>query len=493
MEGDNISLKAKTIKGVSWNFIGSYANKVIQFVISIVLARLLTPADYGLIGMLGFFMGLASTFIDSGFSSALIQYKDRTNKDFCTVFYVNLCMSLLMYGILALSAPLIAEFYNQPVLTSIIRVYCLTLVIGALTAINSTKLNIELNYRLPTIISSVSAISSGILGLVLAFLGFGVWSLIYQQLANAIIRATLLIYYAPWPIELKFSLSSFKRLFGYGSKILIASLIHTAYANMYPLVIGKQLSAADLGYVSRAQGVNEMAAGTIISVLPGVAFPLLCKVQDDTAQLLDIYEKYIKMSAFLLCPVILFLTGIAKPLVIFLFTEKWEPCVILLQILSVTYIWDGIVKINLNLLYAKGRSDLVLRLEIIKKTIAFAILIGTVFFSNIIVFCLGMTLYSFVALYLNTIYTKKILDFGFKKQMIQISPYMCFSIIIMLEGLLISWYFTNSLVAITVAVLVCIPTYFILCHITHQYAFIETIKIISPKLGKLGVYLNKLI
>lgn len=485
------ALKSKAVKGVAWSFIGSYANKFIQFLISIILARLLTPSDYGLIGMLGFFIGLASTIIDSGFSNALIRQKDRSDKDFCTVFFINCGLSILMYTILALLAPYIANFYNQPPLTNIIRVYSLTLIIGAFAAINSVQLTIDLRYKISTIISTSSAIISGCVGLMFAFFGFGAWALVFQQLAAGIIRAGLLFYYVRWFPRFIFSVKSFKKLFGYGSKLLASGILHTAYSNMYPLVIGKQFSATDLGYVSRAQGFNDMAAGTVNGVLSSVAFPVLSKVQDNDKRLLELYEKYIKISTFAICPIILFLCGIAKPLVLFLLTEKWAPSIILLQILSINYIWDGIIKINLNLLYVKGRSDLFLRLEIIKKTIAFAILIISVLIGNLIVFCIGMTVYSTIALYLNTYYTKKILNFGFLKQMRQIMPYMIFGFVIMSEALFFSWIIPNNLLAIITSVVICVPTYILLCKVTNQYALYEVINIITPKLGRTGTKIQQ--
>lgn len=262
---------------------------------------------------------------------------------------------------------------------------------------------------------------------------------------------------------------------------------------MYPLVIGKQFSATDLGYVARAQGFNDMAAGTVNGVLSSVAFPVLSKVQDDDQRLLELYEKYIKISAFAICPIILFLCGVAKPLILLLLTEKWAPSILLLQILGINYIWDGIIKINLNLLYVKGRSDLFLRLEIVKKTIAFAILIISVLIGNLIVFCIGMTVYSTIALYLNTYYTKKILNFGFLKQMRQIMPYLSFGIIIFLEGLLFSWLIPNNLLSLCISVLVCIPTYIILCRVTNQYALYEVLNIVTPKLGRAGIIIQKVI
>lgn len=483
------NLKSKTVKGAAWSFAGSMANKGIQFLVSLLLARMLTPADYGLLGMIGFFIGIAGTFIDSGFSSALIQYKDRTNKDYCTVFYVNFGMSVLMYGLLYITAPWIADFYNQPPLVNIIRVYCLTFLIGGISAINSIHLSIELNYKLSNIIGTTSALLSGAIGVVCAFAGMGVWALIVQQLAASVIRMALLLYNVRWWPSLVFSVASFKRFFSYGSKLLMSGLLHTAYSNMYPMIIGKKFSASDLGYVSRAQGFNEMAGGTIFGILGSVAFPVLTRVQDDDSTLLRLYGKYIQMSAFAVFPIVFFIAGIAKPLILFLLTDKWAPSILLLQILSVGFVWDGIIRINLNLLYVKGRTDLVLRLEIIKKTIAFLIMLITVLIGNLIVMCVGMSVYGLIALYLNTIYTKKLLNFGFVKQMKQIWPYLSASLFITALALLFSWLIPQNLLSLVVSTIVCLPIYILICYKRKLYALQEVVQIIAPKAGKIGQWM----
>ena len=479
MEETGENIKSKAVKGVAWSFVGNTANRIIQFVISLILARLLTPADYGLIGMIGVFMGLANTFIDSGFSSALIQYKDRSNVDYCTVFYVNFGMSLLMYGLLAVSAPWIADFYNEPRLVAIIRVYCLTLVIGSLAAINGIILTIDLNFKKSTIISTISALLSAGVGLAFAFTGFGVWALVFQQLAASLIRCVLLLYMSRWFPSLIFSVKSFKRLFSFGSKLLASGLLHTVYSNLYPLIIGKKFSASDLGYVSRAQGFNDIIASNLTTVLTSAAFPILSKIQDNDERLLRAYSGYIKMSAFTVFPLVMFLCGVAKPLILFLLTEKWAPSIPLMQILSFSYLWLGIVQINLNLLYVKGRSDLVFRLEIIKKSIAIGILIITTLIGNLTIMCLGMTVYSFIALYLNTIYTKRLLNYGFMTQIKQIWPYLFYSLIVMGEGLFFSWLIDNSLLSLIISTVVCVATYTILCYVTKQYALVQTVDILS--------------
>lgn len=485
------NLKHKAVKGVAWNFIGTSGNKIIQFAITLVLARLLTPADYGLIGMLGFFIGIANTFIDSGFSSALIQHRDRKTEDYCTVFYVNFGMSCVMYGILYLTAPWIAGFYNHPILIKIIRIYSLTLIIGALTAINNVRLTIDLNYKTSTLVASVAALVSGIIGIAFAYMGYGVWALVIQQITFASLKTTLLFYYVKWFPRLYFSIESFKKLFGFGSKLLGASLISSIYSQMYPLVIGKQFPSADLGYVTRAQNFNEVITANVTNIFGQVAFPVLARVQDDDNVLLRLYNKYMHMSSFVIFPLVMFLCGIAKPLVLLLLTEKWAPSILLLQILSFGYLWEGIIKINLNLLYVKGRTDLVLKLEIIKKSIAFAILVTSILIGNLIVFCIGMTVYSLIALYLNTIYTKKLLGFGFIRQIKEVWQYLLFALIIMVIALFISNSIPNNAVSLSLSTVICIPMYLFLCYRFKTYALKQAIEILAPRLGRLGKWLEK--
>lgn len=485
------NLKQKTVNSVAWSFIGSLAGRLIQFIITMVLARILSPSDYGLIGMLGFFMGIAGTFIDSGFSSALIQYKERTDKDYNTVFYINLGMSLLMYLILYICAPLIADFYQQPLLSSIVKIYCLTLIIGSLGVINSIRMTIELKYKLKNKIAIISAIISGVVGIVCAYCGMGVWCLIIQQIVSSSIASILVMYYERWFPKLIFSVDSFKRLFGYGSKLLGSNIIHTAYSEMYPLVIGKQFSAADLAFVSRAKGMNDIAGDTISGILASVAFPVLTRIQDDNDQLLRVYGRYLQISIFLIAPIVLFLSGIAKPLILLLLTEKWAPSILLMQILAVNQITGAVTKINLNLLYVKGRSDLVFKLEVIKKSIAFAILICSVLIGNLIVYCCGMTFYTLIAVYLNTIYTKKILNYGFKKQFIEIWPYIWRSILVMVIALVSSYFIANYILSLVVSTMICVPLYIILCRNGKLYAMREVIQIITPKLGGFGMMLKE--
>lgn len=473
------NIKNKAVTGVVWSFVEQFAGQLIQFVISIILARILVPTDYGLIGMLGFFMAISNVFIDGGFSSALIQKQDRKDSDLNTVFYINIGISTICYIILAVFAPCIAEFFKQSQLTSIIRVYCLTLVIGGLSGINTTLLTINVDFKTKSKISISSAILSGIIGIICAYKGLGVWALVIQALSSGIITLILNFYFVRWFPKLEFSIKSFKILFSYGSKLLASSLIASAYTNVYSLVIGKQFESSILGYFSRAQGFTNLTSNNVNNILSRVSFPILSKVQDNDETLLRIYEKYIQMSAFIIFPIVLLLCGISHPLVISLLTEKWAPCIGLLRILCFSCLWNGIIDINLNLLKVKGRTDLVLKLEIIKKIIAVLILIVSVLFDNIYAICLGLALYSFIALYLNTLYSKRILDLGFLRQFRLFFPYLFLSLFTMGVAFLISYLIPSLILALVGSLIVCPVIYIISAKMFHLYALSECTNIIK--------------
>ena len=475
-------LKALTYKGVIWSFIERFSFQLIQFVISIIMARLLDPSDYGLIGMLAIFMALSQVFIDGGFSNALVQSKERSEEDFSTVFYINLSISILLYGLLFLFAPAIASFYDQPLLKPITRVYSVTLIISSLAAVHNTKLVINVDFKTQSIISVSSAIISGVVGIYLAFNGLGVWSLVVQALVGTTIGSVLKIILVHWLPRTGFSKPSFNRLFAFGSKLLVAQIISTIYDNLYSLFIGKRFSTKTLGLYTRGNQFNTLVSVNISDIMNRVSFPILSKVQDDNDKLLDIYSKYIKMSVFIMFPLILGLCGIAKPLVSLLLTDKWLPCVPLLQILCFAFLFNGVIKINLNLLYVKGRSDLVLRLEVIKKCIGFAILAITIFF-DIKIVCLGQVLYSWIALFLNTIYTKQILGYGFSEQIRAIVPYLVFSLIVLFEALLFSHIITTHWLSLLLSLTICPATYLGLSKLFSLYAFNELLSTVKGYLN----------
>lgn len=466
------NLKQKTVTGVFWSFSEQILARGINFIIGIILARLLTPEDYGLVGMLGIFIGLSTVFIDGGFASALIQCQNRTEKDLSTVHIINVGMSILIYCILFLCAPLIARFYQQPLLVKITRILSASLIIGAFASVSSTQLTIRIDFRTKTYISLIKSIITGAVAITCAYCGMGVWSLVVQGLTAATLSSLITISFVRWFPKTGFSIQSFKKLFSYGSKLLASSLISNIYDNIYPLVLGKTASPAVVGQYSKAGHFPLLASGTITGMMNRVAFPVLSQIQDDNQRLLGVYEKYIQISGFLVFPALMGLCGCARPLILILLTEKWAACIPLMQILCFASLFTGITAINLNLLYVKGRSDLVLRLEFIKKIIAFSIVIGTSFF-GVTIMCLGQVAYGFIALSLNTIYTKKILGYGLWRQLKTLAPYLFAALIILAEALTICHFIANNALALGISVTVCALTYLALHALMKTYAFAE--------------------
>ncbi|MBR5660196.1 MAG: lipopolysaccharide biosynthesis protein [Bacteroidales bacterium] len=463
------SLKQKTIKGITWTFVEQVLIRGVNFLIGIILARLLSPTDYGLVGMLGVFLTISQTLINGGLTSALIQTKNPSDKDFSTVYIVNLVLSFVFYWILFVSAPAIARFYGQPLLKPLLRVISLILVIGAFSSVHGTLLSIRLDFKTKTLISFIASVFSGGIGIFCAYKSLGVWALAAQNIASSIAITILSLLFLRWVPRLVFSKESFKRLFGFSSKILASCLIHDIYSGSYSLVIGKRFTAADLGQFSRAGQFPGIANGTIMGALDKVAYPVLSKVQDDDHLLIRVYDKYIQISCFILFPVLLGICGCARPMVSLLLTDKWLPCVPFMQILCFSFLTECVTKINLNLLFVKGRSDFVLRLEIIKKIIAFSILFISMFFS-LKVMCYGQVLNAFIALYLNTHYTKKILGYSFSKQVKSVYPYFLISLIVLAEALCFSSLIQNNWISLGVSVTVGGITYFLLSKLFRLYA-----------------------
>lgn len=431
---------AKATKGVAWSAIERFVTLGIQFVLNIIIARILSPSDYGLIGMLAIFLSISQCLIDSGFTNALIQTKERTEKDYGTVFIFNLAISITLYLILFFCAPAISRFYNQEILTQVLRVVGLILIITALSNVQRTIFTIKVDFKTQTFVSIPSAVASGAVGVVMAYSGFGVWSLVSQTLTNGMLTTILFWLLTKERFRIVFDMASFKRLGGFGVKLMLSSLLHTAYANLYGLFIGKKYSAQDLGYFSRADQFAVFPATTLTAIITRVSYPMLCQSQSDKIELSRIYTNFIKSSCFVVFPLMIGLCVLSKPLILVLLTEKWLPVVSLMSILALDGLFGPITGINLNLLQAVGRSDLFLRLEIIKKSISVGILLLTINF-GLIWICVGRFIYCIIALLVNMYYTVDIIDKSYIEQ--------------------IKDWFPNLLVAILMGLIIAVSVYFV--------------------------------
>lgn len=415
------SLKNKTKKGLAWSMIERFATQGVQFLFGIILARLLSPDDYGVIAMPLVFLAIAQCIIDSGFSTALIRKPELTEDDLSTAFYFNIGIGILCYAVLFFSSPLIADFYHTPILSSLLKVTALAVLFNPLCAVQQAILTRKIDFKTQAIVSFSGAVVSGIVGLYMAYNGFGVWSLVFQQVGGYVMRTILLWVLGKWKPKRQWSWESFHYLWGFGSKMLGSGLLDTIYNNIYPIVIGKYFSAQDLGNYTRAQQFSSLPSSNVTGVLQRVTFPVLSSIQNEDERLAKNYRKILKLSAFLIFPMMLILSAVANPLVRILLTDKWSGCVVLLQIICFQMMWYPIHAINLNLLTVKGRSDLFFRLEIFKKIMGVCIMFITIP-HGIIWMVSGGIVSSMLSLIINTYYTGKLINVGYFKQMGDLLP-----------------------------------------------------------------------
>ncbi|MBO5585593.1 MAG: lipopolysaccharide biosynthesis protein [Bacteroidaceae bacterium] len=470
------SLKQKTLSGLLWTFFETFAIQGFGFIQGIVLARLLMPSDYGLIAMTGVFFAVSYALVDTGFTSALIRKKERTDIDYSTVYVTNVVLSFVLCLVLCLCAPFIAEFYNEPQLFPIVCANAVLLFVGSFIAVQGARLSIQLDFKTKSKISVISTVSTGIISIIFALLGFGVWSLILPNFFAVLIKGILYYFYQHWFPGFRFSWQSYKEFFSYGSKLMASSLLNAVYGNVYSLVIGKFYSASSLGYYTKGHGYATLPSATLSGVLNKVTFPVLSKVQDDDARLENAYRKMIRVSAYVVFPIMILLVVLARPLVLILLTDKWENCVIYLQVLCFAMMWNPIHSLNLNLLFVKGRSELFLRLEIVKKIIGATILCVTIPF-GLVAMCCGQVVSSLIFLFVNTYYTGKLIHVGFVQQMKDLLPTMMYTAIMGLFVWLLSSVVEIQLVQLLVGFLLGIPLYVLTSKVlkSQEYFFMRDI------------------
>ena len=422
------SLKQKAINGVKWTFLDQAGSLGISFVVGIILARLLQPAEYGLLGMVTVFTAIATVFTDSGFGQAMVRKMDLTEEDKLTAFWFSCGMGILVYIALFISAPWVSAFYNEPQLTDILRITSIPILFSGLLTIPNMIFTREINFKVTTKISFSRAILSGVIGIYMAIMGYGVWALIVQGLVSYAIGVIMFNYYCRWKIKFIFKKNSFHYLWGFGSKMLASNLLNTAYNNLYQIVIGKFYSPTDLGQYQRGQSYSGLFSNTLTQVVQRVSFPTLSKMQDDTERLKYGYRKIIKLSMLVSCLGSMALAAMAKPLIVILIGEKWLPAAEYLQIICLGALLYPVHAINLNVLTVMGRSDLFLKLEIIKKIIGtIPIVIGI--FLGIKVMLWAGVVSSFLCFAINAHYSEKLINYSFLNQFKDILPFIIASVL----------------------------------------------------------------
>ncbi len=467
------SLGSRTLNALSWSFIESIGARGVQFVMGIVLARLLFPEQFGLIGMLTIFMAVAQAFVTSGFGAALIQRRDATPIDTCSVFYFNILVGLAATGLLCLAAPWIAAFFNQPILTPLTRVLSLTIVINSFGLIQNTILIKQIDFKPLTKVSLIGSLVSGFIGITMALFGFGVWSLAVQQISSSLLGTILLWVFNSWRPALIFSLKSLRVMFGFGSRLLASGLLDQFFSNIYLLFIGKLFSANDLGFFTRANSLQELPSQTLAYMVGRVTFPVFSAMQDDPDRLKGGMKRALTTLILVNFPMMIGLAVIAHPLVIILLTEKWVESIPYLQLLCMVGLLYPVHLINLNVLQALGRSDLFLRLEIIKKVLV-VINIALMWRWGISAMICGMIVLSIISYYLNSYYIGVLIGYRILEQMRDMLSYLITAVMMGLTvygvGLL---PFQNNWAVLSVQILLGIIVYGGLCRLFRLSAFMD--------------------
>lgn len=457
------SLIHKAGKSVIWSALEGFSVQFIQFIMSIIIARIVSPEEFGLIAMLTIFLAVAQVFIDSGFSNALIQKQDRKEIDYATAFYFNIGFSIFIYFILFHSAKLIAQFYNQPILEIILKCIGLNLIISSASIVQRTKLVIKGDFKTIAKSSLMAAVFSGGIGFYYAYMGLGVWALVIQAMSNQLFITIFLWVYTKWFPRIAFSSKSFMTLFSFGYKILFSGLINVIYVNMYTLIIGKTNSSSGVGYYSRANMFAQFPSISLTSFIVRAIYPIQCEYQNDDEKFLSITYKYIKISTFLIFPVMVILCVLSKPLVYTLLTEMWYPSIDLLMILCIAYMWRPVMGIN-EVLNAKGRSDLFLRAEMVKKIIAVFLLFIS-FPLGIKYMCYGLIIYSIFDMIVVIYYVKKIIYIKYLQILKDISPTFFLSLAVGGVVYLSNFLITAPLFQLLSGLILGLSSYLILCYL----------------------------
>jgi O-antigen/teichoic acid export membrane protein len=467
------SLRYKTLRALWWSFLGFISAQGVQFIIGIVLARLLLPAQFGLIGMLTIFMVLAQSFLNSGFGAALIQKRDASQTDICSIFYFNIVVGLAAAGLLCLGAPWIAAFYNQPILTPLTRVLSLTIVINSFGLIQNTIITRQINFKTLTKIGLMSSVPSGIIGISMAASGFGVWSLVVQQISSTLFRTVFLWFFNTWRPVLLFSLKALRDMFGFGSRVLASGLLNTIFDNIYLVVIGKLFLATELGFFTRAKQFGEFPSFNLTWMVGQVTFPVFSTIQDDLTRLKRGLKKALTTLVLVNFPMMIGLLVIARPLVLALLTEKWAPCIPYLRLLCIVCLLFPLNWINTNVLFAIGRSDLCLRLEIIKK-ILIVINIVITWRWGIEAMIYGQIALSIFSYYLNSYYNGKLINYPIREQLLDLSSYLITAILMGLMVCALSLLpFSNIWFLLMAQVFTGFVVYVGLCRLFRLPAFLE--------------------
>ena len=463
MKMDNV--KNKVAKGIFWAIMEKGGKQFIQFALGIIIARHLTPEDYGIVGMLTIFMAVSGVFLDSGIGNALIQKQDRTDEDISTAFFITFFIGIILYIILYFSAPYIASFYDTPILTPITRVLSLTLVINSFYMPAITLLTIKLNFKIQTIISLIALSIGGIVGIIFAIRGAGPWALVYYSLAESVIRSLLYQIYVHYIPHCIFSKESFKHIFSFGTKILAANIINSIYNNLYALVIGRTFNAYSVGIFNRGKNFPESLTYTMSHAVTKVAYPIFSEFQEDKEKLKELFFKIAQAELYFLAPVIAGLILLAKPLIIVVLKEKWLDCVPIIQLLCIGSLWLPFIDIYTNLFYSIGRSDVTLKYQLIEKPFSILTLFLSIPF-DLKTMCIARIGSSFFSYFLFAIFFKHYFNVGLIYQIRKILPSLISALIMAIAVYFSTHFFSSNIAKLGIGFITGVITYLIIGLVT---------------------------
>lgn len=476
------SLKNKTIKGVGWSAADAFLGQGVTFIVGLVLARLLSPDEYGMIGICLIFTTILNGIIDSGFSNALIRKKDVTEEDYNTMFMTNLAISIVLYVLLFIGAPLASDFFRREELTALVRVTGLVLFFNALSITQITILTKKIDFKTKTKASLVSAIISGIIGIAMAFMGYGVWALVYQQLSKQLLYTICLWVLNRWWPKFTFYKDSFKYMWGFGWKLLVSGVLNNVWNQLYQVVIGKCYTPSTLGHYTRANEYANLFSANLTSIVQRVSYPVLAEIQDDKERMVQGYRKVIKITMFVTAVCMVSLGAVSEPLIYTLIGTKWHEAATYLPLICISMSLYPLHAINLNILQVLGRSDIFLYLEIIKKCIGLLpIVIGV--FCGIYYMLIVSILTSIIGLYLNTWYTGKTLKYTFWRQLADIAPSYLTAFIIALSVYFLKYFPLPFYVILVIQIIVGLITGLVVSELLKLGEYME-LKSILIKLIK---------
>lgn len=477
------SLKDKTVKGVGWSAIDNVMQMGVTFVVSIVLARLLSPDDYGLLGLIAVVTAVCQTLINGGFTTALIRKKNATDEDYNTVFIVNLCMSLLLYVVVFIFSHAIADFFGRKELAALTRVASLGMIIGALALVQQTRLTKRIDFKTQTKITVVASVASGIIGIAMALLDYGVWALVAQHLSSQTLRTILLWFYNKWVPRLRFSSSSFHELFGFGWKMMLSGLLDTIWKELYQVVVGKFYSPASLGQYTRAKQFSTLFSSNLTSVIQRVTYPVLSNIQDDKERMVSAYRRIIKTTMFVTATSMFFLAAISEPLLYCLIGPKWHDAAIYLPLICISGSLYPLHAINLNMLQVQGRSDLFLGLEITKKIIGLIPLSVCIFYGILPMLYVNLVT-GVICYFLNSYFPGKLLGYSSWMQLKDISTSYGLAIIMALSVYFLKFLPVSYWLILPVQLCVGLLIGLVFCKIARMEEYTELKTMITPFLKK---------